>query len=92
MKILNFKINYEYDSDLYTVTAKTNKGETFTYAFSENHTLKEIRYTLEEIAKQNEGLYYKNNCRTISALILAIGVLCLMGYLINYISSNYLGV
>ena len=41
---------------------------------------------------QNEGLYYKNNCRTISALILAIGVLCLMGYLINYISSNYLGV
>ncbi|MCD9081055.1 hypothetical protein LDK88_09915, partial [Staphylococcus haemolyticus] len=40
------------DSDLYTVTAKTNKGKTFTYTFSENHTLKEIRYTLEEIAKQ----------------------------------------
>lgn len=52
MKILNFKINYEYDSDLYTVTAKTNKGKTFTYTFSENRTLKEIRYTLEEIAKQ----------------------------------------
>ena len=102
MEILNYKISYEYGSDLYTVTAKTNNGKTFTYTFSENRTLKEIRYTLEEIAKllyvlsfflaQNEGLYYKNNCRTISALILAIGVLCLMGYLINYISSNYLGV
>lgn len=52
MEILNYKIHYEYDSDLYTVTAKTNKGRTFTYTFSENHTLKEIRYTLEEIAKQ----------------------------------------
>lgn len=52
MEILNYKINYEYYSDLYTVTAKTNKGRTFTYTFSENHTLKEIRYTLEEIAKQ----------------------------------------
>ena len=27
MKILNYKISYEYDSDLYTVTAKTNKGK-----------------------------------------------------------------
>ncbi|WP_162839001.1 hypothetical protein [Staphylococcus haemolyticus] len=52
MEILNYKINYEYGSDLYTVTAKTNKGRTFTYTFSENRTLKEIRYTLEEIAKQ----------------------------------------
>lgn len=52
MKILNYKISYEYDSDLYTVTAKTNNGKTFTYTFSENRTLKEIRYTLEEIAKQ----------------------------------------
>ena len=32
--------------------AKTNNGKTFTYTFSENRTLKEIRYTLEEIAKQ----------------------------------------
>ncbi len=52
MEILNYKISYEYGSDLYTVTAKTNNGKTFTYTFSENHTLKEIRYTLEEIAKQ----------------------------------------
>ena len=46
MEILNYKISYEYGSDLYTVTAKTNNGKTFTYTFSE------IRYTLEEIAKQ----------------------------------------
>lgn len=52
MEILNYKISYEYGSDLYTVTAKTNNGKTFTYTFSENRTLKEIRYTLEEIAKQ----------------------------------------
>ncbi|MGZ2590767.1 hypothetical protein ACUW81_001040 [Staphylococcus borealis] len=51
-----------------------------------------ILYVLSFFLAQNEGLYYKNNCRTFSVLILAIGVLCLMGYLINYISSNYLGV
>ena len=27
MKILNYKISYEYDSDLYTVTAKQIKGK-----------------------------------------------------------------
>ena len=31
---------------------KQIKGKTFTYTFSENHTLKEIRYTLEEEIKQ----------------------------------------
>ncbi|GGG96858.1 hypothetical protein E2558_11240 [Staphylococcus pragensis] len=51
-----------------------------------------ILYGLSFFLAQNEGLYYKKNCRTISVLILAIGVLCLMGYLINYISSNYLGI
>ena len=35
-----------------------------------------ILYVLSFFLAQNEGLYYKNNCRTISALILAIGVLC----------------
>ena len=52
MEILNYKISYEYGSDLYTVNAKTNNGKTFTYTFSETRTLKELRYTLEEIAKQ----------------------------------------
>ena len=29
MEILNYKISYEYGSDLYTVTAKTNNGKNF---------------------------------------------------------------
>ena len=37
---------------IYILLPKTNNGKTFTYTFSENRTLKEIRYTLEEIAKQ----------------------------------------
>ncbi|MCH4420248.1 hypothetical protein [Staphylococcus haemolyticus] len=52
MEFLSYKINYEYDTDLYTVTAQTKSGETFAYTFSENHTLKELRYTLEKVAKQ----------------------------------------
>lgn len=52
MEFLSYKINYEYDTGLYTVTTQTKSGETFTYTFSENHTLKEIRYTLEDVAKQ----------------------------------------
>ena len=32
-----------------------------------------ILYVLSFFLAQNEGLYYKNNCGTISALILAIG-------------------
>ncbi|WP_195757453.1 hypothetical protein [Staphylococcus haemolyticus] len=51
MEFLSYKINYEYDTDLYTVTAQTKSGETFTYTFSENHTLKEIRYTFRRCCK-----------------------------------------
>ena len=40
MKILNYKISYEYDSDLYTVTAKKQIRETFTYTFSEKSYFK----------------------------------------------------
>ncbi|MDT3949749.1 hypothetical protein [Staphylococcus haemolyticus] len=57
MEFLSYKINHEYNSDLYTVTAKTKNGKTFTYTFSENHTLKEIRYTLEKVAKQLDNSY-----------------------------------
>ena len=33
MKILNYKISYEYDSDLYTVTAKQIKENFYLYIF-----------------------------------------------------------
>lgn len=49
-------------------------------------------YIFSFFLAQNEGLYYKNNCRTISIILIAIGTLCLMGYLVHYLSSHYLGI
>lgn len=52
MKILNYHINYNHIEDLYTVTAETDNGKTFCYSFSDMYTLKEVRETLERIARE----------------------------------------
>ena len=41
---------------------------------------------------QNEGLAYKTISRGFSALFVSLGILALMGYLINFISSHYLNI
>ncbi|MDU7023462.1 MAG: hypothetical protein E6350_09625 [Staphylococcus epidermidis] len=41
---------------------------------------------------QNQGLSYKSHCRNFSAVFISLGVLCLMGYLVHYISKHYLGI
>ena len=41
---------------------------------------------------QNQGLSYKSHCRNFSAVFISLGVLCLMGYLVHYVSKHYLGI
>ena len=34
----------------------------------------------------------QNHCRNFSAVFISLGVLCLMGYLVHYVSKHYLGI
>ena len=49
-------------------------------------------YIFSFFLAQNQGLSYKSHCRNLSAVFISLGVLCLMGYLVHYISKHYLGI
>ena len=49
-------------------------------------------YIFSFFLAQNQGLSYKSHCRNFSAVFISLGVLCLMGYLVHYISKHYLGI
>lgn len=49
-------------------------------------------YIFSFFLAQNQGLSYKSHCRNFSAVFISLGVLCLMGYLVHYVSKHYLGI
>ncbi|NJI76815.1 hypothetical protein HC140_01645 [Staphylococcus epidermidis] len=49
-------------------------------------------YIFSFFLAQNQGLSCKSHCRNLSAVFISLGVLCLMGYLVHYISKHYLGI
>ena len=51
-----------------------------------------VIFILSFFLAENEGLAYKTISRGFSALFVSLGILALMGYLINFISSHYLNI
>lgn len=54
MKIKNYSLTYDNYRDLVTIYAETKSGIPFSYVFSEDQTVREIREKLIEIANKLE--------------------------------------
>lgn len=54
MKIKNYTLTYNNYRDLVTIYAETESGIPFSYVFSEDQTVREIREKLIEIANKLE--------------------------------------
>ena len=50
MEIKNYSLTYDHYRDLVTIYAETESGIPFSYVFSEDQTVREIREKLIEIA------------------------------------------
>lgn len=54
MKIKNYSLTYDNYRDLVTIYAETKSGIPFSYVFSDDQTVREIREKLIEIANKLE--------------------------------------
>ncbi|CAL27378.1 MULTISPECIES: hypothetical protein [Staphylococcus] len=54
MKIKNYTLTYDNYRNLITIYAETESGKPFSYVFSEDQTVREIREKLIEIANKLE--------------------------------------